>query len=122
MKRFDWRSNMFICALAKNDISCVALNVFQPVHLITVDVNEQKVAVVQPTENKRTNQLSSGFRRQEMADRANSSDLEMYWTTDVVTIDSSVNVDPEMFDMTFEGTIIIASSQVVIVWHAGYRG
>ena len=69
---------MFICALAKNDISCVALNVFQPVHLITVDVNEQKVAVVQPTENKRTNQLSSGFRRQEIADRANSSDLEMY--------------------------------------------
>ena len=36
----------------------------------------------------------------------------------MVTIDSSVSVDPEIFDMTFEGNIIIASSQVVIVWHA----
>ena len=36
----------------------------------------------------------------------------------MVTIDSSVNVDPEMFDMPFEGNITIASSQVVIVWHA----
>ena len=57
-----------------------------------------------------------------MADRANSSDLEMCWTTDVVTVDSSVNVDPENFDMTFEGNITIASSEVVIVWHADYRG
>ena len=38
---------------------------------------------VQPTENKRTHKLSSGFHRQEMTDRANSSDLEIYWTTDV---------------------------------------
>ena len=36
----------------------------------------------------------------------------------MVSIDNSVNVNPEMFDMTFEGNIIIASSQVVIVWHA----
>ena len=36
----------------------------------------------------------------------------------MVTIDSSVSVDPEMFDVTFEGNIIIASSQVVIEWHA----
>ena len=77
MKRFDGQSIMFMSALAKNNFRCVALSVFQPVHLITVDVNEQRVVVVQPTKNKRTHKLSSGFRRQEMADRANSSDLEM---------------------------------------------
>ena len=39
-------------------------NLLQPVHLITTDVNEQGVAAVQLTENKRTHQLRSGFRRQ----------------------------------------------------------
>ena len=77
VKRFDGQSNMFMSALAKNNFRCVALSVFQPVHLMTVDVNEQRVAVVQPTENKRRHKLSRGFRGQEMADRANSSDLEM---------------------------------------------
>ena len=40
---------MFISALEKNNICCMVLNFLQPVHLITVDVNEQRVAVVQPT-------------------------------------------------------------------------
>ena len=31
---------------------------------------------------------------------------------------SSVKVDPEIFDMAFEGTIMIADSQVVILWHS----
>ena len=53
--------------LAENSLRCVVLNFLQPVHLITVDVNEQGVAVVQPTENKRTHQLSSGFHHQEIA-------------------------------------------------------
>ena len=43
---------MFRFALAKINVRCMVLNLLQPVHLITVDVNEQKVAVVQPTENK----------------------------------------------------------------------
>ena len=42
------------------------------------NVNEQRVAAVQPTENKRTRKVSRGFRRQAMADRTNSSDLEIY--------------------------------------------
>ena len=67
---------MLMSALAKNSLRCVGLNVLHPVHLITVDVNEQRGAVVSPTENKRTHKLSRGFRRQEMADRSNSSDLE----------------------------------------------
>ena len=70
---------MFMSALAQNNLRCMVFNFSQPVHLITVDVNEQGVAVVQPTENKRTHKLSSGFRRQKMADRANSSDLESYF-------------------------------------------
>ena len=72
---FDWQpvksleqwSTMFMPALVKNNSRCVVLNFLQPVHLITVDVNEQGVAVVQPTENKGTHQLSSGFRHQEIA-------------------------------------------------------
>ena len=67
---------MLMSALAKNNFRCMVLNFLQPVHLITVDVNEQRVAVVQPTKNKRTHQLRRGPRRQGMADRANSSDLE----------------------------------------------
>ena len=50
----------------------MVLNLLQP-----VDVSEQRVAVVQPTDKKRTHTLNSGFRGQEMADRANSSDLEI---------------------------------------------
>ena len=60
----------------------MVLNLLQPVHLITTDVNEQGVAVVQLTENKRTHQLNSSFRPHKMADRVNSSDLEImlnYW-------------------------------------------
>ena len=72
---FDWQpvksleqwSTMFMPALVKNNSRCAVLNFLQPVHLITVDVNEQGVRVVQPTENKRTHQLSSGFRHQEIA-------------------------------------------------------
>ena len=71
--------------LANNTLRCVVFNLLQPVHLITVDVSEQRVAIVQPTEN-RTHQLSSGFRCQKMADRVNSSDLETCWTTDVVNM------------------------------------
>ena len=46
---FDWQpvkclgqwSNMFMSALAKNNLRCMVLNFLQPVHLITVDVGEQ---------------------------------------------------------------------------------
>ena len=78
-----------------------------------------RIAVVQPSENKRTHKLSSGLRRQEMADRANSSDLEICGTTDVVSMlhhrQSCVSVDPEIFDTAFEGSVIIANSQVVFL-------
>lgn len=49
-----------------------------------MSMSKEGVAAVQPTKNKRKHQLSSGFRRQEMADRTNSSDLEICCTTDVV--------------------------------------
>ena len=45
--------------------------------MTTAGANEQRVAAVPPTENKRTYQLTSGFLRQEMADRANSSSLKI---------------------------------------------
>ena len=45
--------------------------------MTTAGVNEQRVAAVPSTENKRTYQLSSGILRQEMADRANSSNLKI---------------------------------------------
>ena len=52
--------------MQKTHLHCIVLNLLQPVHLITFDVNEQGVAdwTVQLTENKRTHQLSSGFHRQ----------------------------------------------------------
>ena len=40
-------------------------------------MNEPRDAVVQPIENEGTHELRSGFRRQEMANRSNSSDLEI---------------------------------------------
>ena len=51
---FDWQpvkcleqwSNMLMSALAKNNLRCMVLNFLQPVHLITVGVNEQRVATV----------------------------------------------------------------------------
>ena len=90
---FDWqpvkcleqRYDVFMSALANKGRGCVVFNLLHPVHLITVEVSEQRVAVVQPTEN-RTHQLSSGFRCRKMADRVNSSDLETCWTTDVVSV------------------------------------
>ena len=45
-------SNVFMSVLAEDSLRCVVLNFLQPVQLITVDVNEQRVAAVQPTENK----------------------------------------------------------------------
>ena len=68
--------NMFMSSLAKNNLCCMVWNFLQAVHLITVDDSKQRVAV-QPTENKRTHQLSGGFCCQEMMDQANSSDLEI---------------------------------------------
>ena len=58
---FDWQpvecfelwSNMFMSALAKRNFQCKVL--------ITASISEQRFTVVQPTENKRMHQLSSGF-------------------------------------------------------------
>ena len=76
MKCLEQWSNMLMSALAKNNLSCLVLNFLQRVHLITVDVSEQRFAVVQPTENKSIHKLSNGLRCQEIADRTNSSDLD----------------------------------------------
>ena len=46
VKCLEQWSNMLMSALAKNNLRCMVLNFLQPVHLITVDVNEQRVAVV----------------------------------------------------------------------------
>ena len=60
---FDWQplkclerwSKMLMSALQKNNkLCCLVLNFLQPVHLITADVNEQRVAIVQLTEHKNT--------------------------------------------------------------------
>ena len=53
VKCFEQWSNLFMSALAKNNLRCAVLNFLQPVRLITVDVNEQGVAVVQLTENQK---------------------------------------------------------------------
>ena len=64
----------------------MVLNVLQPVHLITVAVNKQTVALVQPTKNKRTHQLSSDFSHQEIVDQSNSSHLKVCLVTDVISM------------------------------------
>ena len=46
----------------------------ETVHLIRGDVDEQNVAIVQATANEKTHQQSSGFPRQEIANRANFPD------------------------------------------------
>ena len=38
--------HMLMSALAKNNLRCMVLNFLQPVHLITVDVNEKRVALL----------------------------------------------------------------------------
>jgi len=85
---------------------------------MAVDMNEPRDAVVQPIENEGTHELRGGFRRQEMANRSNSSDLDICSTTDVVNrlhhTQSCVSVDPEIFDTAFEEIIVITNSQVVI--------
>ena len=65
---FDHWSSLFMSALAKNKLRCVVFNMLQSVQLITVDVNEQRAAVVQQTENKqtKTRRLSSDFPRHEI--------------------------------------------------------
>ena len=68
---------MFMSVFAKNDFCCMILNFLETVHLIRSGLNQQRVAVVQTTRNERRHQLSSGFPRQEMANRANCSDLKI---------------------------------------------
>ena len=68
---------MLISAFAKNDFCCMILNFLETIHLISGDVNEQRVAIVQTTESERAHQLNSSFPSQEMANRANSSDLKI---------------------------------------------
>ena len=49
---FDWQpvkcleqwSNIVMSLFAKSNLRCIVWKVLQPVHLITVDVNEQRVA------------------------------------------------------------------------------
>ena len=111
MKCFEKWSYVFISVFAKNNIRCVVLNFLQPVHLIAVDVNEQRGAVVQPIENKRTHQMSSDFCCQEMVTNvllisryAERLTWSVCFTTD--------RVDPEIFNMVFERNMT-ASSHVV---------
>ena len=74
--------------------------------MIRTDVNGERVAIVQTTDNEGAVQLNSGFPRQEMANRANSSDLKIRLSTNVVSMlchrQGSVNVNPEAFDMALK--------------------
>ena len=65
-------------AKKKKNFGCVILNFLETVHLIRSDGNERRVAIVQTIENEREHQLSSGFPRQEMANRAYSSDFKTH--------------------------------------------
>ena len=58
---------MLMFAFAKNDFGCMILNFLETIHLISGDVNEQRVAIVQTTKNERTHQMNSGFPRQELS-------------------------------------------------------
>ena len=58
VNRFDKWSNVFMSAFAKKNFRCLVVNFLQPVHLITVAANEQRLAVVQPIENKRIHQIN----------------------------------------------------------------
>ena len=87
--------------------------------MISGDVNEQKIAIVQTIENEGTHQLNSGFPRQEMANRATSSDLKIRLSTNVVSMlchkQGSVNVNTETFDMACRRNIMTASSHMAIL-------
>ena len=56
-----------------------------------------------------------------MADKVNSSDLKIC-STHVASMlhhrQSSISVDPKIFDMTFQGNVMNANSQVVVLSHA----
>ena len=70
VNRFDKWSNVFMPVFMKKTFRCLVVNFFQPVHLITVAANEQRLAVVQPTENRTQyiKLMTSDLRRQETAD------------------------------------------------------
>jgi len=55
VKCFEQWSELFMSALAQNNPRCMSLNFLQPVYLITVNVNEQRVATVSLPENKLKN-------------------------------------------------------------------
>ena len=57
---------MLMSAFAKDDFCCMIFNFLETVHLISGDVNELRLAIVQTTDNERTHQLSSVFPRHEM--------------------------------------------------------
>ena len=103
MNLFEKWFNTLMSTFAKNDFCCMVLIFGEIVHLIRSDVNEQRVAIIQTIENEGTHQLNSGFPRQEMANRANSSDLNKRCATNVVNIlrqrQGSINVNPKTFDM-----------------------
>ena len=95
---------MFMSAFARKQqqqqqLTFAAWFIFKTAHLISDNVNEQRFAIVQTTENERAHQLSSGFLRQEMANRATSYDLKIRWATNAVSTlrhrQGSVNVNPE---------------------------
>ena len=54
VKLFERWFNMLMSAFAKNYFCCVILNILETVHLISSNVNEQRVAIVQTTENEGT--------------------------------------------------------------------
>ena len=53
---------MLMSALAKNNFRCVSWNFLHPVHVITVDVNEQRAAVVQPENKEHVMSMSKELR------------------------------------------------------------
>ena len=75
------------CLLLRKTILAAWFWIFiTAVHLIRSDVSEWRVAIVQTTENGGARQLNSGFPRQEMAIRANSFNLKICWTTNVISM------------------------------------
>ena len=121
LKRFEKRSKVFRFALAKKQRS---LHGFEPFTACTSDHSwcQRAKSGSSPTDwEQRTRKLSSGCRRQAMAGRANSSDLEIYWTTHVVNMprhrQSCVSVDPDIFYMAFECNVMPANYQVVFLRH-----
>ena len=76
------RGTVFLLS-AKNKTSSIILNFLQSVKLVLRETGEERVAIVQPGQDKRTNKSVSGFLGEILTDAADSTKVVISQFTNV---------------------------------------